>query len=1347
MPNPNPNHILPAGTKDTDLRINGITCTVDGSGMSGGVAGSYVYRNVNVYNGGTLTFDDKQIDFHAHSILVEMNSTLEAGATSPLNGPLTIWLWGTKTDGIPSITCLSKNDAGEGNNECGVPHAAWISNPNVPMHMPSPTCVPGSTVGFPLPNNDCFYQYEVFDTGDIAGAYFGRKVLAVSAGGNLILRGAKGIRMGTIETSPADSGTSWAHLTMTLAGNKTVAPIYIDRDVPTWGKGDHIVVTSTDYLPGHTEEFVIKDTGSDANGTYIDVDTSQPAPMNTIQYPHWGVAYDYSGIVAANPGVGPVPDTNLPSGLASHIETRAIVALLSRSIRIASEGPDPQTSRTVDHFPQTADNYYGGHTVVRDGFASYRVQGVEFYQLGQGGALGRYPVHFHMARSVPQPDLTQTPPFLGTYLADSSIVDSMTRFVTVHATQGITLARNVGYKSIGHGYYLEDATEINNRLYSNVGISVRGALADEATNPRMVPGILDVSVDQMNMLFPSPDYPPVAAGGQIPDRPPYNTDVITPTTFWITNTWNDFEYNVAVGAGACGACYWMPPMGVSGPSQYESWNSYASMQKSPGLYGAVPLLTFKGNSCSAAMAAIVTVGQTNSCVGVYFGKGTSTETRLVSVVNPNPIATNAYPLEGSGQREKTTICNMNNQSDCSLAPPCTGRGPGLTACVPFVIDHFTTSFNWAPTNFSSVWLRGWWFLLENSAITDIQNGGVTFISGGGYTRSDAAQGYWAVLKNSILVGNTQPNGSDGFPANPFASNAGPFTPKGIICPYNPSGCVSLADGIVFVGSNFATNQRLFNIYDGPSSQFNNIYADVTVTNVGTLGQCRANNGGPDVQGNCDGLNYFNANTIGVMQYPQTKQLSNNCFLPNAAIAWKQPNGFYYPPAFNSDHLVFSNVDIRHFVIQPQYLPNSFMENTTAIKNVYCTWNPGMFSDSFTDIDRQTELTDNDGSLTGLTANDANPPEGEPATGPTISVTKDAFYNAPLVTDECASGQPSSAPTACQKGATADTSPYEYFTTAVVAECALNNATCRQNDIDYWTSEAGCTNPLCYGVPLYRLNITKQEPSGTSSSIRMMGQVSAQRSVLTLNHGNYYIDTSVPLSVQNPNNGGRQVNVFLANQKYDFFFLFAGNSAKQTYSMYIGKGLTQAEAQGVIQTGRMPIPDNSFIFDTSQTGSWATFGGYNETTGVLTINIDLSQQEDLEVKNRGAFCQPTTYCTWNSSTSTCGCNKAGGCIDDRVCALATKELDCPVAGCYGFRITMPGNFAAVQQPIPAPTTFSDPYFNGVTFGGGAEPGNCAYDPIPKQGDCAPTPTQPTMKLGTGQPFDPRLATEPLRLPNP
>jgi hypothetical protein len=68
-------HVLPAGDKDTDLEVtNGITCMVDGSAPQG----TYLYRNVNIWNG-TLSFRDAKIDFHAHSILAENGGTLEAG--------------------------------------------------------------------------------------------------------------------------------------------------------------------------------------------------------------------------------------------------------------------------------------------------------------------------------------------------------------------------------------------------------------------------------------------------------------------------------------------------------------------------------------------------------------------------------------------------------------------------------------------------------------------------------------------------------------------------------------------------------------------------------------------------------------------------------------------------------------------------------------------------------------------------------------------------------------------------------------------------------------------------------------------------------------------------------------------------------------------------------------------------------------------------------------------------------------------------------------------------------------------------------------------------------------------
>src|SRR5262249_15619197 len=153
-----------------------------------------------------------------------------------------------------------------------------------------------------------------------------------------------------------------------------------------------------------------------------------------------------------------------------------------------------------------------------------------------------YPVDFHLAR--------QTPP--NTFIKDSSIFDSMTRWIVLHATHGVTLQRNVGYHSIGHGYYLEDGTEINNKLYGNLGVSASAAVWNRQ-NPRLVPGILERKP-------PTDPKKPVFPEGQLSDpTPPFNSDINAPTLFWIMNGWNDFQYNMAAGAEACGVGYWLLP--------------------------------------------------------------------------------------------------------------------------------------------------------------------------------------------------------------------------------------------------------------------------------------------------------------------------------------------------------------------------------------------------------------------------------------------------------------------------------------------------------------------------------------------------------------------------------------------------------------------------------------------------------------------------------------------------------------------------------------------------------------------------------------------------------------------
>jgi cell migration-inducing and hyaluronan-binding protein len=308
--------------------------------------------------------------------------------------------------------------------------------------------------------------------------YFGYKTLAVSRDGGLFLRGYKGASYDKeVDGDPLSSGVSWIRLADGHSLNKDDASLTLERDVgDKWQAGDQIVVTTTDYLPGHSEQLTI----DEVRGATI---MFHPK----LQWPHNGVRFALDNrLGAASPAKGRLQLD--PDLIKNGAETRAAVGLLPRSIRIVSAGDkagetfEQASGRTS--CPAGSPNafgcyYFGAHTVVRQGFAFYAVQGVEFSQLGQGGKIGHYPVHFHMARKTPSV----------AYVKDSAVNESMTRWYVVHSTQGVTLARNVGYKSIGHGYYLEDGTETDNKLYSNLGVFARSATADDQ-NPRRVPGIL-----------------------------------------------------------------------------------------------------------------------------------------------------------------------------------------------------------------------------------------------------------------------------------------------------------------------------------------------------------------------------------------------------------------------------------------------------------------------------------------------------------------------------------------------------------------------------------------------------------------------------------------------------------------------------------------------------------------------------------------------------------------------------------------------------------------------------------------------------------------------------------------
>jgi hypothetical protein len=1329
--------VLPKGSllSPPNLIVSG-ACEVAGGPGGAGNAKSYYYGDINVIRGGSLTFDDAEIDFWAKSIIVENKGSLLAGTpNSPIGtegkGPnnttdavVTINLWGAQQFPTPAATptmmpqavgvlCQSPK---EGTAPCGIPSKIWDSNGNKPVTMSN-----GVT--------DYFYQYQplMFDNAPVKGkkdkihyGYFGYKTIGVSYGGTVQLFGEKGatFEANAIPSSPLMTGTSWVRLDQSSPLKPGDTQFKVAGDVTgstpgsggAWEKGDDIVVTTTDYLPGHSEKLKIDTVTYDpgTNRSTITLDTQNGAQ---VQWTHNGSQYDLTSVTP--PGGGQAVNVQQRLGLdRSSVDTRAAVGLLSRSIVIQSAGdtigapfpPAPVWNSTASPTP-TPGYYFGGHMVIRQGFRTVEMQGVEFHQMGQGGEMGHYPVHFHLARKVPAQRA---------FVKDCSINESMTRWIVLHGTQDVTLARNVGYMSIGHGFMLEDATETDNNIFSNLGVFARAAVIN-AQNPRQVPGILAES------------------DTDTADNGPYHDDWEHPSVYWISNGWNDIEGNMAAGAGSCGMCYWDVPAYVAGDSANEQWTGYASLQQGglPG-GGLSPLKVFDHNTCSTAQNGFMSVGSTSYCEGIGDGQAFS-----IPAV-PNYLAPSCssgtcsyYPgVIAAGQRTptrcpdesqncNTTSAGPNKVYACGY-PDSAPQNAGEAGCMVNVLDHFTTSFNWTQTNFAAVWLRANWFLFTNGAITDQQHAGMTMIPGaGGYEQS--FPGVWVLADKSVFIGHTQPQaGHAGF--NPYASDAGQFvtdkdnqgnTLSGTTCDssmFTTSFCNSFAEGVSVPFDGFATFQRMFSIYDGPAYQDANAFLD---TNVAPLNGCTAGAA-------CK--NYPMALTTGIPK----DQATSACYLQNAAIAWKQPNGFYYPPAFHSSDLFFNNVDIRHFVFQPEYVPGTYTDDTTEEENTYCFVPGSMFSSTgFTDIDRQTELSDDDGSLTGFVNS--------------ISVNEDPFFLAPYQTAECASNvgigaqsEPSAAPTPAPPAATVDTSPYEYVTAAIYPSGGYSGS---------WSPT--CETPSCTGIPLYREHQTGTEHTDATPTqfIRMAGEGIGQRSNLTINHGFYYIDTTTLET------GPGSSNPFVGGDTYDVFFIFAKQETEQTYKMYVGPNFDLANDVSAIRvligTGNVPFNQTSSAWP----GNWTRT--YDPTSGLLTVRTNMSGFSDLigyypsvpatQSANTG-LCQPSTFCSWNASGNSCSCSANS--VDypilttdpnfwnecDSVCQnWAVKDLDCPTGGCYGFSVTFPSGFKAAPSPNPLPTPDCFPEDTNWTmpFGNseGFDPANmevagaCYYSSIPPSNFCS------------------------------
>lgn len=214
---------------------------------------------------------------------------------------------------------------------------------------------------------------------------------------------------GKWETHGAKLDRSWVKLSKNLAAGDKT--LHVAEAVNGWKSGDKIVVT-----------------GSRTHGAKNEKSDSEERVISAVN------------------GLEITIDTPLSMSHSGEGNYRAEVANLSRNVVIESANPDGDRGHTMYH---------------RDSAGSLAY--TEFRHLGKKNTLGRYSLHFHLAGETMR----------GGFVKGNSIWDSHNRWLTIHGTNYLYVHDNVGYQSIGHGFFLEDGTEVCNILDRNLAIMAK----------------------------------------------------------------------------------------------------------------------------------------------------------------------------------------------------------------------------------------------------------------------------------------------------------------------------------------------------------------------------------------------------------------------------------------------------------------------------------------------------------------------------------------------------------------------------------------------------------------------------------------------------------------------------------------------------------------------------------------------------------------------------------------------------------------------------------------------------------------------------------------------------------
>lgn len=309
----------------------------------------------------------------------------------------------------------------------------------------------------------------------------GTRGILVMAGGQLDLFGSAPAVAWTKLDAHAPAGTSSLQLAEQVG----------------WRAGDQIVVAPTDF-------YDVAPTEQLEAAALADRTLSLRAPLKAARWGKLQYISPAGMTLAPNTSVSPLT-----------LDERAEVGMLTRNVVV--QGADDDLWRSQG---------FGAHIMGMAG-ATLHLDGVELRRVGQAGALGRYPVHFHGLSYTADGKILGDAS--GQFVRNASIWNSKNRCIVLHGTNGVLLQNNICYDIVGHAIFLEDAVERRNTIAHNLVLKVR--------NPPAAKTLLAHEGD-------------VFSGGS--------------SGFWITHPDNVLRDNVAADAQGNGIWYALPkqPLGL-----------------------------------------------------------------------------------------------------------------------------------------------------------------------------------------------------------------------------------------------------------------------------------------------------------------------------------------------------------------------------------------------------------------------------------------------------------------------------------------------------------------------------------------------------------------------------------------------------------------------------------------------------------------------------------------------------------------------------------------------------------------------------------------------------------------